>query len=146
MRIILSLIFVIISVARGNGQTSGIITTVAGDGSYDAPAAVTDGVAATTVPISCPRDITVTANGVIYIADFLHNRVRKVSSSGVISTVAGGGSSSYYSGANATYISLPSSPHYIDVDTANNIYFTAGFFVLKVTAGGIITTVAGDFS
>ncbi|MBC7552407.1 MAG: T9SS type A sorting domain-containing protein, partial [Taibaiella sp.] len=79
-------------------------------------------------------------------ADFLHNRVRKVSSSGVITTVAGGGSSSYYSGANATSVSLPSSPHYIDVDTANNIYFTAGFFVLKVTAGGIITTVAGDFS
>ena len=66
----------------------GTITTVAGTGSstYNG-----DNMPATAASLSWPHDVTVDSNGVVYVADSAHHRIRKITPDGVISTVAGTG-------------------------------------------------------
>ncbi len=68
--------------------TDGIITTVAGDGTttYDG-----DNQLATEASLYWPHDVVVDSNGVLYIADSNHHRVRRVDLNGIITTVAGRG-------------------------------------------------------
>src|SRR4029453_6694103 len=57
---------------------TGLIHTVAGDGSPGDPQNVGDGGPATSAHLNMPSDVAIAANGDIYIADMHHNRVRKV--------------------------------------------------------------------
>jgi sugar lactone lactonase YvrE len=101
-------------------KSTGIITTVAGDGSYGYKG---DGGPATSAGLSFPRGIALDASGNIYIADFYPNRIRMVmKSTGIITTVAGGGSYGYVGdGGPATSAGL-SNPSSIAVDASGNIY------------------------
>jgi hypothetical protein len=67
----------------------GIITTVAGNGSIGNTG---NGGPATSASIGSAVGVAVDKGGNLYIADSFYNVIRKVSSAGVISTVAGGGS------------------------------------------------------
>jgi uncharacterized repeat protein (TIGR03803 family) len=125
--------------------STGIITTVAGDGTTGYSG---DGGLATKAELCAPEDVTVDSAGNIYIADSCNNRIRKVTAStGIITTVAGDGKGGYSGdGGQATSAEL-SDPIGVGLDTANNIYI--GDFsnnrIRKVTVStGIITTVAGD--
>ena len=69
-----------------------IITTVAGTGSAGFTA---DGIAATNSKLNLPTDVKFDAAGNMYIADVSNNRIRMVNTSGIISTVAGSGTSSF---------------------------------------------------
>ena len=69
-------------------DTSGIITTVAGDGVRDYSG---DGGPATAASLNWPRDVAVDSAGNLYIADADNYRIRKVDTSGIITTVAGTG-------------------------------------------------------
>ena len=74
-------------------HATGLIRTVAGDGTTGDAGPVGDGGHATSAHLYMPSDVAVARNGDIYIADMHHNRIRKVDAkSGVISTVAGNGS------------------------------------------------------
>ena len=69
--------------------TTGIITTVAGNGS---PGYGGDGGQATAAELNCPVGVAIDASGNLYIAEQGNNRIRKVClSSGLITTVAGDG-------------------------------------------------------
>jgi hypothetical protein len=70
-------------------STSGIITTVAGNGSSDSFKG--DGGSALVAEIDAAYGIAVDVAGDIYISDAGANRIRKVGLDGVISTVGGGG-------------------------------------------------------
>ena len=65
-----------------------IITTVAGNGTGTYAG---DGGAATNASLNTPFSVAFDASGGLYIADTINNRVRKVDTSGVITTVAGNG-------------------------------------------------------
>ena len=69
-------------------RTNGTITTLAGTGvsGYGG-----DGGQATSAQLNGPQAVAVDASGNVYIADTANNRVRKVASNGVITTVAGNG-------------------------------------------------------
>jgi hypothetical protein len=69
---------------------AGVMTTVAGSGSYGYCG---DGGAALAACIATPFDVTFDDAGAYYIADHSNDRIRKVDSQGIITTVAGGGSS-----------------------------------------------------
>jgi trimeric autotransporter adhesin len=127
--------------------TTGVITTVAGE--CISPAAYRgDGGPATSARLSYPQGVAVDASGNIYIADKSNNCIRMVTkSTGVITTVAGGGDSARIGdGGQATtaYVELP---YGVAVDASENIYISEPYQhrirkVIKST--GVITTVAGN--
>jgi uncharacterized protein (TIGR03437 family) len=124
---------------------AGIISTVAGNG---APGSGGDGGPATSASLFAPAGIAVDSTGNLYIADPSVGRVRKVDTSGNISTVAGTGTVGYSGdgGPAASAQILP--PIGLAVDAKGNLYIAesgAGVpHVRKVDASGIITTFAGS--
>jgi sugar lactone lactonase YvrE len=121
----------------------GVITTVAGTGisGYSG-----DGGPAASAQLRGPAGLAVDASGNLYIADYLDNRIRKVSVDGTITTVAGRGDFNppLGDGGPATSASL-AGPLGVAVDSRGNIYIadSSFFLVRKVSPAGIITTVAG---
>jgi sugar lactone lactonase YvrE len=124
-------------------DTSGIITTVAGNGMYGYSG---DGAAATNASLAFPEDVAVNAFGCLFVADSDNNVVRKVSTNGTITTVAGNGTASYSGdGGAATNASLYS-PCGVAVDALGDLFIadTDNQRVRRVGTNGIITTVAGN--
>ena len=121
--------------------TSGIITTVAGGGTVG----LGDGGPATSAIVADPLGIAVDAAGNLFIAEWEDNRIRKVSTSGIITTVAGGGTGGLGDGGPATSAKL-SGPGSVAVDTFGNLFIadSGNNRIRKVSTGGIIMTVAGD--
>jgi uncharacterized protein YjdB len=120
-----------------------VITTIAGNGSTGYGG---DGVSATSTSLYLPFRVAVDGPGNVYIADFLNSRVRKVNTSGVISTYAGTGTNGYSgdggpaTSANITYA------FGVTLDASNNLYISDynNHRIRKVDgASGVITTVAG---
>jgi len=135
----------ILCTSVANAQSSGIIITIAGNGTFGYSG---DNGAATAAELNGPWGVHADASGNIYIADWLNNVVRKVSTSGIISTIAGNNSLSHgYSGNGgpATAAQL-NGPRGVVVDASGNIYIAdAGNYVVrKVNASGIISTFAGN--
>jgi len=118
--------------------SNGLITTVAGNGTFNFGG---DGGPATSAQLSVPTGVAVDSAGNLYIADQQNNRVRKVSN-GVITTVAGGGSSL---GDNGPATSAQLSPYGLAVDNTGNLYIAdiSNNRIRKVS-NGVITTVAGN--
>ncbi len=124
-------------------DTSGIISTVAGNGTAGFAG---DGGPATSASLNGPRDVFVDGLGNIYIADETNHRIRKVDTSGIISTVAGNGTQGFSGdGGPATSASL-NNPRGVFVDVSGNIYIgdTNNHRIRKVDTSGIINTVAGN--
>jgi len=124
-------------------STSGIITTIAGNGGKGFSG---DGLQATNATLNGPRGVGLDNAGNIYIADTMNARVRKVNMAGVITTVAGNGQAGVpQDGASATSSSL-NSPWSVKADAAGNIYISdsQNIRVFKVNTSGIITTFAGN--
>jgi hypothetical protein len=87
----------------------------------------------------------VDAGGNLYIAD-AGNSIRKVSTSGIITSVAGNGTFGY-SGDSGPATNAQLSPTYgVAVDVSGNLYIACGDRVQKVATSGIISTVAGNGS
>ncbi len=121
---------------------SGTISTIAGNGLVGFSG---NGGQATAAELSAPADVTVDAFGNIYIADAGNERIRKVNTSGIISTYAGNGAGGYSGdGAAATAAEL-NNPLGIAVDGSGNIYVAeqANHTIRMINTSGIISTIAG---
>lgn len=126
-------------------DASGNITTVAGNGTFGFSG---DGGPATQAALDGPWGITVDSVGNIYFSDIGNQRIRKVDTSGTITTVAGNGTAGF-NGDHIPAISASlSSPRGLVVDAAGNLYIadTGNRRVRKVDTSGMITTVAGNGS
>jgi len=122
---------------------NGTITTIAGTGTAGSNG---DGSAATAAQLNGPRGLALDAAGNLYIADSQNAKIRKVSTSGTISTVAGSGTAGFGGdGAAATAAQL-NFPTAVALDSAGDL-FIADFSnnrIREVSAGGAIATVAGN--
>ncbi|MCB4791286.1 MAG: carboxypeptidase regulatory-like domain-containing protein [Elusimicrobia bacterium] len=118
------------------------ITTIAGNGTAGYSG---DGGAATSAQLNTPGEIALDNIGNIYIADQTNKRIRKINSSGIISTIAGTGTAGFSGDGGLATSAQLSSPYGITVDTSNNVYFTDlnNVRVRKINALGIISTIAG---
>src|SRR5262249_55832572 len=83
--------------------------------------------------------------GNVYIADSLNSRVRRVTPTGTISTVAGNGTAGLGGDGGAATSAQINSPTGVAVDAAGNLYIAdfANNRVRQVTAGGTISAIGG---
>lgn len=119
------------------------ITTIAGNGTAGYAG---DGGAATLASINTPCGVAVDGAGNVYVAENSSNRIRKISPSGVISTVAGNGTLGSSGDDGPATLAAIYTPNGIVVDAVGNIYFSEGTKcrIRKVATNGTITTVAGN--
>ncbi len=120
----------------------GIITTVAGSGS---PGMAGDNGPATKAKINYPQGMAFDAAGNLYFADTWNNRIRKIDSAGIISTVAGNGIPGFSGDDSAAVNAKLYGPSGVAIDKAGNLYITdtRNHKIRKVDTSGIITTIAG---
>lgn len=130
-----------ISFPNGLILNGGVVTTLAGSGL----SGWVDGTG-TGASFWSPAGVAIDANGNIIVADTANNRIRKVTSSGVVTTLAGSGSSAFAdgTGAGASF----SNPRGVAIDTDGNIIVAdlANHRIRKVTPSGVVTTIAGSGS
>ncbi len=105
-----------------------------------------DGGQATSAYVSYPSKAVAAANGDVYIADSANNRIRRVTASGIITTVAGTGQAGFSGDSSSATSSQLSFPRDIAVDPSGNVYIadTNNTRIRRLTPQGIIATVAGS--
>ncbi len=123
-------------------DTFGIITTVAGTGFSGFSG---DGGPATSAQIYAPRGIATDATGNVYFSDYANNRIRKISSTGIISTVAGNGIPGFSGDGGAATAAKLNFAWGVTLDAAGNLYIAdqTNCRIRKVNTSGIISTVGG---
>jgi len=118
---------------------AGLVTTIAGNGSIG----TTDG-AALSASFNVPTGVEVDGSGNIWVADVNNNMIRKISTDGIVSTIAGNGERSFADGTGRAAgfffpYSLIMDPdgNFLVGDANNNR-------IRKVTKDGVVTTLAGN--
>ncbi len=113
------------NVIRRVDATTGIITTVAGNGTAGW---LGDGGPATNAELANPYNVAVDASGSLYISDWFNDRVRKVDGSGTITT----------------YVAIPK-PTNVTLDGAGNLFVSSqsNHSVTKINGSGSIIIAGG---
>jgi len=133
------------NIGRVRKVTNGVITTVAGNGSFGGYGNGNGG-AATSAALGFVAGLALDASGNLFIADRGTHSIRKVSSQGVISTVAGNGSFGYSGDGGPALSAALNDPAGIAVDSIGNLYIadTGNNRIRKVNTNGTISTIAGS--
>jgi hypothetical protein len=135
------------SVTVGSGAASctglpeaGELAAFAGDGigGYSG-----DGGPAASAELNTPEGLAVDGTGNVYIADYYNSRVRKVATSGTISTAAGNGTSGLSGDGGAATGAELASPYGAAIDASGNLYVSDyhNSDVRKITPAGVISSI-----
>jgi sugar lactone lactonase YvrE len=123
--------------------TDGVISTVAGTGNCEHSGA---GGVGTNLALAFPQGLAVDPNGNLFIADTDSSRVRRLSPSGIVTTIAGNGTCGFLGdGGFATSAQL-CNPSSLVLDSSGNLFVSdqGNHRVRKISPAGIITTAAGN--
>ncbi len=118
----------------------GVISTFAGTGVYGHDG---DGSQATAAKIGQIYGIAIDRNNNIYFSD--ETQIRKITTSGIISTIAGNGTSGFSGDGGPATAAVIGSVGGIAIDSMGNIYFgdKTNIRIRKINTAGIISTIAG---
>ena len=123
-------------------NSAGTVTPFAGNGGAGYSG---DNVPAISASLFNPQGLCVDGAGNVYLADTQNDRVRKINTQGIITTVAGDATGGFTGdGVQATATSL-FYPSDVALDSKGNLYISDGLNgrLRMVNASGIISTVAG---
>src|SRR5438034_1278138 len=123
--------------------TTGIITTVAGNGSAGFSG---DGGLATAAQLNAPSGVAFDAAQNLFIADRFNSRIRRVdAATGTITTVAGDGTFGFGGDGGPATAAQLTDPSGIALDASGNLFIADRLRVRRVEAStGVITTIAGN--
>ncbi|MBL7691977.1 MAG: T9SS type A sorting domain-containing protein [Flavipsychrobacter sp.] len=123
-------------------NAAGIISTIVGTGTAGNSG---DGGPATAAQINGSPGLAIDAAGNIFFSDVTKNTIRKVSTTGIVSTIAGCGLSGYMGDGGPATAARFNEPFGIALDDAGNIYVAeySNNCLRKVSASGIVSTVTG---
>ena len=121
---------------------SGVISTIAGTGVGGFSG---DGAAANLAQINNPSGVVVDAIGNIYISDMTNHRIRKINTSGIISTYAGTGTLGFSGDGGAATSAQINYPRAISVDISGNVHVAdaSNHRIRKINNAGVISTIVG---
>jgi mucin-19 len=119
---------------------AGVVTSLAGNGNAT-PFSNGTGTNAT---FYNPQQVAVDSTGNVYVPDFGNNRIRKVTPDGVVTTLAGNGTSAFADGSSG--VASFAGPRGVTVDTLGNVYVAdaGNNRIRKVTPDGVVSTLAGQ--
>ena len=125
--------------------SSGVISTVAGTG---IPAVSADGLPAISTSLDAPEGLLLDSTGVLWIGEYLGNRVRKLTPGGILQPVAGNGTAGFNGDSRLATSAQLQAPGQAALDAAGNLYIadSGNHRIRKVTPQGMITTYAGTGS
>ncbi|MFK0289922.1 RICIN domain-containing protein [Streptomyces sp. NPDC090442] len=128
--------------ATGGEDSAPPISTCAGNGT---PGFKGDNEPAVSAQLKNPYGIAVDSTGTLYFSDYANHRVRKVTTDGRISTVAGNGAAGNRGDNGPAASAQLNCPREVAVDSADAVYVadSGNHRVRKITADGKISTVAG---
>ncbi len=131
------------SVIRKVTIATGVITTIAGVN--NTPGFTGDNGPAAAAQMNNPAAAIFDASGNLYVTDQGNQRIRKIDTNGIITTVAGNGVAAFAGDLGDAKSASLSSPGEIAIDPLSNLFIldTSNQAIREVTAAGIIATVAG---
>jgi hypothetical protein len=118
---------------------TGTVSTLAGSGT----AGFADGIG-TAAHFNSPRGVALDASGNLYVADGVNNRIRRITPTGTVSTIAGSGTAGFADGTGtAAQFHFPKG---IAVDGSGNLYVAddINHRIRKITSNGTVSTLAGS--
>jgi sugar lactone lactonase YvrE len=119
--------------------SAAVVTTLAGNGT----AGSLNGTG-TNATFNQPVGLAVDASGNVFIADYINNVIRKITPAGVVTTFAGSGTAALTDGTGTT--AAFNGPFALAFDAGGNLIVAdyLNHAVRKITAGGVVTTIAGN--
>eukprot|EP00040_Diaphanoeca_grandis_P038089 m.255257 g.255257 ORF g.255257 m.255257 type:complete len:717 (+) comp33927_c0_seq11:305-2455(+) len=117
----------------------GVVTTFAGTGA----GGFADG-AGEQAQFNRPYGVCVNDQDVVFVADTYNHRIRRIAPDGTVSTLAGSGTQGYQDGNGVAAVF--NDPRDVVIDGDGNVLVadTYNHRIRKITADGVVTTLAGD--
>ena len=124
-------------------NTQGVISTIAGIN--NTPGFTGDNGPAAAAQMNNPAAAIFDASGNLYVTDQANQRIRRIDTNGIITTVAGNGVAAFAGDLGDAKSASLNSPGEIAIDPLSNLFIadTSNQVIREVTAAGVISTVAG---